>query len=87
MKSKAWQAAVDKEILALKMNHTWDIVPLHFGKCPIRVSGSLGLNIILMVQWKGTRLGWWQKAILNRKALIILNPSFLFLSQYLSGFC
>lgn len=33
--SKAWQVAMDKEISTLEPNHTWDIVPLLPGKCPI----------------------------------------------------
>ena len=33
--TKAWQEVMDKEISALKFNHTWDIVPLPSGKSPI----------------------------------------------------
>ena len=32
--SKAWQGAMDKEIGALELNHTWDVVPLPHGKFP-----------------------------------------------------
>ena len=35
MLSKAWQGAMDKEIDALELNHTWDVVPLPHGKTPI----------------------------------------------------
>ena len=33
--SKAWQQDTDKEISALELNHTWDVVPLPSGKTPI----------------------------------------------------
>ena len=33
--SKAWQQAMDKEIFYLKLNHTWDVIPLPSGKTPI----------------------------------------------------
>ena len=33
--SKAWQVAMDKEIFALELNHTWDIAHLPNGKTPI----------------------------------------------------
>ena len=32
MLSKAWQGAMDKEIDAMELNHTWDVVPLPHGK-------------------------------------------------------
>ena len=35
IRSKAWQQAMDKEISALELNHTWDVVPLPSGKTPI----------------------------------------------------
>ena len=78
---------MDKEISALEVNHTWDIVPLPFGKYPIGCKWVCRIKYNfdgLMERYKARLV---PRAILNRKALIILRPSLLLLNQSLSGAC
>lgn len=73
--AKDWKRVMGDEMNSLHKNCIWELVNFLKGKRPLDVNRCWLRKMIFFRKESDTKLGWWQKAKLNRKELTTISYS------------
>ena len=73
--SEKWKEAMEKEMRSIEAYEVWELVELPKGKKTIGCNGSTNTSLVLMDQWRGTRLALSPKVSLSSMDWIMMKPS------------